>query len=220
MFSRHSIASLLVASSCLAVNAQSEFAGIGREATGEELAAWDIDVRADFEGLPNGEGKATKGRKLYEQKCASCHGLTGTSSALFTPIVGGTTSDDILEGRVAALEKSSPSNRTTFMKLSTLSTLFDYIRRAMPWEAPKSLTDPEVYAITAYLLHLEGIVPANFTLSHDNAAAIQERLPNRLGMTTNHGLWLGDDAQVGGFGNGGIPDIDALRCMTNCVNGQ
>jgi cytochrome c len=82
----------------------------------------------------------------------------GESNEVFSPIVGGTTADDIRTGRVASLNDGSFPGRTTLMKLSTLSTLWDYINRAMPWNAPKSLTPDEVYAVTAYMLSLGGIV--------------------------------------------------------------
>ena len=70
------------------------------------------------------------------------------------------------------------------MKVSSVSTLWDYINRAMPWNAPKSLSTEEVYAVTAYLLNLGGVLPDNFVLSDRNIAEVQQRLPNRNGMTT------------------------------------
>lgn len=75
--------------------------------------------------------------------------------------------------------------------MATISTVFDYIQRAMPWTAPKSLTPDEVHAILAYLLNLQEIVPADFTLSDKNIGEVQKLLPNRNGMTTDHGLWPG-----------------------------
>ncbi len=188
------------------------YPGIGRAATAEEVRAWDIDVRADFRGLPEGEGSVARGRELYGAQCVACHGGEGKSDAFFIPLVGGTTPDDIRTGHAQALADSATAQRTTFMRLPTLSTLFDYIQRAMPWETPKSLPPDDVYALTAYLLHLGGIVPETFTLSHNNVADVQNRLPNRHGMTTDHGLWPGDD----GIGNGGIPDVQAERCMSDC----
>lgn len=192
--------------------ATDRYPGIGRVATAEEVRAWDIDVRADFLGLPEGEGSVARGRQLYGAQCVACHGGEGKSDAFFIPLVGGTTPDDIRTGHAQALADSETAQRTTFMRLPTLSTLFDYIQRAMPWETPKSLPPDDVYALTAYLLHLAGIVPETFTLSHSNVADVQNRLPNRHGMTTDHGLWPGD----GGIGNGGIPDVQAERCMSDC----
>ncbi|MCV4754288.1 hypothetical protein OFC37_33005, partial [Escherichia coli] len=79
------------------------------------------------------------------------------------------------------------------MKLATVSTLWDYIHRAMPWTAPKSLSVEEVYAVTAYILHLGGVVPEDFVLSDRNIAEVQARLPNRNGMQTQHGMWPGKE---------------------------
>ena len=98
------------------------------------------------------------------------------------------------------------------MKVSSLSTLWDYINRAMPWNAPKSLTTDEVYAVTAYLLNLGGIVPDNLVLSDANIAQVQKLLPNRNGTTTNHGLWPGKL-----MGNGAKPDVNAVACMKDCM---
>ena len=119
------------------------WAGLGRPATPAEIKAWDIDVRPDFKGLPPGAGSVAKGQDIWEAKCTSCHGVFGESNEVFTPIVGGTTKKDIQTGRVEALSKGSEAQRSTLMKVSTLSTLWDYINRAMPWTAPKSLTADE-----------------------------------------------------------------------------
>ena len=110
--------------------------GLGRAATAPELKAWDIDVRTDFKGLPAGEGSVAKGQDIWEAKCASCHGVFGESNEFFTPIIGGTTRRDRETGRVASLVTGSEAQRTTMMKVSTLSTLWDYINRAMPWNNP------------------------------------------------------------------------------------
>src|SRR5689334_18595557 len=118
--------------------AGAQYPGIGRPATPAEIKAWDIDVRPDFKGLPPGSGSVEQGQKVWDGKCASCHGTFGESNEVFTPIVGGTTAADIKSGRVASLTQPDVG-RTTLMKLSTISTLWDYINRAMPWNAPKSL---------------------------------------------------------------------------------
>ena len=133
------------------------FHGIGRPATPKEVAAWDIDVRPDFKGLPKGSGSVAQGMDIWEAKCASCHGVFGESNEVFTPLVGGTTKDDVKTGRVARLTDPAYPGRTTLMKVATVSTLWDYIHRAMPWNAPKSLSTDEVYAVTAYLLNLGGV---------------------------------------------------------------
>jgi cytochrome c len=183
-----------------------QFPGVGRAATPAEIAAWDIDVRPDFKGLPPGSGSVSKGQGVWEAKCVSCHGTFGESNEVFTPLVGGTTAKDIESGRVKSLTSPDVA-RTTLMKLSTVSTLWDYVNRAMPWNAPKSLTTDEVYAVVAYLLNLGDIVPADFVLSDRNIAEVQRKLPNRNGTTRSHGLW-----DVKGRG-----DVANVACMKNCA---
>ena len=185
--------------------AQEKYPGIGRTATPAEIAAWDIDVRPDFKGLPPGSGSVAMGQTVWEAKCASCHGTFGESNEVFMPIVGGTTAQDIQTGRVAAL-MNPEVGRTTIMKLSTLSTLWDYINRAMPWNAPKTLTTQEVYAVAAYILNLADIVGDDFVLSSENIGEVQKRLPNRNGMRRDHGLW-----EVRGR-----PDVSNTPCMREC----
>ncbi|MEJ7928909.1 c-type cytochrome [Ramlibacter sp. AN1015] len=187
------------------------YTGLGRPATPAEVQAWDIDVRADFKGLPKGSGSVAKGQDVWEAKCASCHGVFGESNEVFAPLVGGTTAEDIRTGRVANLRRSDFPGRTTLMKLSQVSTLWDYINRAMPWNAPKSLSVEEVYAVTAYLLHLGEVLPADFVLSDANIAQVQQRLPNRNGMSTAHALWPGKE-----FGGAPAPDVRAAACMQDC----
>ena len=181
------------------------FAGIGRAATPPEVKAWDIDVRKDFAGLPRGSGSVERGQQIWDAQCASCHGTFGESNEVFTPIVGGTTADDVKTGIVRALTNSD-LQRTTMMKLSSLATLWDYIRRAMPWNAPKSLSVDDVYAVSAYILHLADLVPASFVLSDANIRDTGKLLPNRNGMTSAHGLW----------NVAGKPDVRNTACMRNC----
>ena len=192
--------------------AQAVYPGVGRPATPKEVKAWDIDVRPDFKGLPKGSGSVAKGQDVWEGKCASCHGVFGESNEVFSPLVGGTTKDDVKTGRVARLNDTGFPGRTTLMKVSTVSTLWDYINRAMPWNAPKSLSNEEVYAVTAYLLNMGGVVPDSYTLSDANIADVQKLLPNRNGVTTDHGMWPGK-----GMGNGGKPDVKAVACMKDCT---
>ena len=189
-----------------------EFSGIGRSATPQEIAAWDIDVRPDFKGLPAGAGSVAKGQEVWEAKCASCHGVFGESNEVFAPLIGGTTAEDIKTGHVANLKRSDYPGRTTLMKASSLSALWDYINRAMPWNQPKSLSVEEVYAVTAYMLNLGNVVPADFTLSDKNIREVQQRLPNRNGMTTAHALWPGRE-----LGGSTQPDVSARACMKDCA---
>ena len=189
------------------------YPGVGRAATPAEVAKWDIDVRPDFRGLPAGSGSVTEGQHVWETKCASCHGVFGESNEVFNPLIGGVSADDIKTGHVAKLMDPSYPGRTTLMKLATLSTLWDYINRAMPWTQPKSLTVQEVYSVTAFLLNLSGIVPDDFTLSNQNIADVQMRMPNRNGMTTRHALWPGPE-----FGDATGPDTHNTACMTHCAS--
>ncbi len=205
------LSAVLLAPPMPAAAQTSAYPGIGRAATPAELAAWDIDVRPDFLGLPKGSGSVAQGQVVWEAQCASCHGVFGESNEVFSPLVGGTTADDVKTGRAARLNDASFPGRTTLMKLPTLSTLWDYIRRAMPWNAPKSLSTDEVYAVTAYMLHLGGVVPEGYVLSEATMAQTQQRLPNRYGTTTDHGMWPGR-----GLGNGGRPDVRAVACMKDC----
>ena len=207
---------LLLAGVTTSAIAFERYKGIGRVATEAEVAAWDIDVRPDFKGLPKGSGTVDDGIELWETHCTSCHGSFGESNEVFTPIVGGTSADDIKTGHVKSLISGSSPQRTTLMKVATVSTLFDYIQRAMPWTAPKSLKPDEVYAILAYLLNLAEIVPADFELSDANIREVQERMPNRNGMSTDHGMWPGLAAGKGGMGNGGKPDVSNVACMKDC----
>lgn len=195
-----------------AAQGSERFPGIGRDATPKEVKAWDIDVRPDFKGLPEGSGSVQKGMQVWESKCASCHGVFGEANEVFSPLVGGTTADDIKTGHVARLKDPAFPGRTTLMKVATVSTLWDYINRAMPWNAPKTLSTEEVYAVTAYLLNLGEIVPEDFTLSDKNIAQVQAKLPNRNGMTTDHALWPGKE-----FAPKAKPDVQAKACMSNCA---
>ena len=188
------------------------YPGIGRGATPKEVQAWDIDVRPDFKGLPAGAGSVARGQEVWEGKCASCHGVFGESNEVFSPIVGGTTKDDVQTGRVARLKDSSFPGRTTLMKVPTVSTLWDYINRAMPWTQPKSLTVEEVYAVTAFILNLGGVVPDDFTLTDRNIGDVQKRMPNRNGMSTAHAMWPGKE-----LGGTEKPDVQGVACMANCA---
>ena len=214
-FSKSVLVLALAAASSTAF-AFDNYKGIGRDAKPAEVAAWDIDVRPDFKGLPKGSGNVERGQELFEEKCASCHGSFGESNEVFTPLIGGTTAEDIKNGRVGGFVKGDIPQRTTFTKVATISTVWDYIYRAMPWTAPKSLKPDDVYAILAYFLNLAEIVPGDFTLSDRNIAEVQAKMPNRNGMTTDHGMWPGAPAKKGGIGNGGIPDVKNVACMKNC----
>ena len=195
-----------------ASQALDDFAGIGRPATPAEIKAWNIDVRPDFAGLPKGSGTVDQGQAVWESKCASCHGTFGESNKVFTPLVGGIEKGDLDTGHVAALMRKDYPARTTFMKVATISTLFDYIRRAMPWNAPKSLSDDDVYAVLDYLLNLSEIVPDDFVLNDQTIRDVQKRMPNRNGMTWDHAMWPSSTF----VGKVVPPDTKAAPCMKDC----
>lgn len=191
---------------------ENRFEGVGRVATAKEIAAWDIDVRPDFKGLPKGSGSVAQGQDIWEAKCSHCHGVFGDSGEVFSPLIGGVSAEDVKTGHVVKL-RDSTAGRTTFMKVATLSTIFDYINRAMPWTAPKSLKPDEVYAVLAFLLNLSNVLPDDFVLSDQNIAEVQRRMPNRNGMTTAHAMWPGNE-----FGETGkAPDVKNVACMKDCV---
>ena len=178
----------------------------GRPATAAELQAWDIDVRPDFVGLPAGSGDAHAGEQIWLEKCAQCHGDFADSNEVFSPLVlGSVTEQDIAVGRVAAL-RDGVNVRTTLMKVATVSTIWDYINRAMPWNNPKSLSSDEVYALVAYLLSLGYVIEPDFVLDQDSIVEVQARMPNRNGMTRDHGLWSVD----------GRPDVVGSDCVSDC----
>lgn len=129
--------------------------GFGRPATAAEINAWDIDIRPDGKGSPAGQGDAKSGRAIYAVKCAVCHGANGKETTgvklLGTPLVGDTTA------------ASRPKTIGNYWPYAT--TLFDYVRRAMPYNQPGTLTDNEVYSLTAYLLCENKIISGNMVLN-------------------------------------------------------
>jgi cytochrome c551/c552 len=212
-FRKTVVMAALLATATLAVAQGDKYPGVGRNATPKEVAAWDIDVRPDFKGLPKGSGSVAQGQDIWEAKCASCHGVFGESNEVFSPVIGGTTAEDIKTGHVANLRGNNYPGRTTVMKVATVSTLWDFINRAMPWNNPKTLKPDEVYAVLAFYLNMANIVPENFVLSDQNIAEVQKRMPNRNGMTLNHGMWP-DNATMK---TAGKPDTANKACMKDCV---
>lgn len=209
---RKSFLTLALGLACSAAAFASNFPGIGRDATPKEVAAWDIDVRPDFKGLPVGSGTVQDGQDVWEAKCAQCHGFFGESGEVFAPVIGGIQPQDLKTGHVANLITPGFPQRTTFMKVATISTVWDFINRAMPWNAPKTLKTDEVYAVLAFMLNTAGIIPENFVLSDKTIRDVQSRMPNRNGMTTNHALWPGKE-----FNGAKKPDTANVACMKNCA---
>jgi cytochrome c len=139
---------------------------LGRVATDAEVAAWDIDVRPDGLGLPEGSGTVAEGEPIYAERCASCHGDFGEAIGRWPVLAGG--HDTLTNDR---------PEKTVGSYWPYLSTVYDYIRRAMPFGDARSLSNDEVYALTAYVLYLNDVVTdEEFELSRENFASI--RLPN------------------------------------------
>ena len=131
----------------------------GVEASAERIALWDIDVKPDGEGLPPGSGTVALGERVYQAQCAACHGPTGTEGP-----------DNALVG--AGEWDEWPSDRAVGTYWPYATTLFDYIRKAMPQATPGTLTADETYAVIAYILHLNGIVDEESVLGAENLAGI------------------------------------------------
>lgn len=140
----------------------------GRPAAPKEITLWDIDVRPDGKGLPPGSGTAIQGKQVFADNCAACHGDNG---------VGGI--KDRLAGGQGTLASAAPLKTVgSFWPYAT--TLFDYIHRAMPYQAPGSLSNDDTYAVAAYILGLNGIIPADAKLDRDSLPKV--RMPNRDGF--------------------------------------
>ena len=210
-FSRSIFAVLAALALCGPAHALDDY-GLGRSATPAEVDAWNIDVRPDFAGLPKGSGSVDQGQTIWEGKCAACHGTFGESNKVFMPVIGGTSKEDLTTGHVAALKRTDFPARTTFMKVATISTIFDYIRRAMPWNMPKSLSNDQVYAVLAYMLTLAEIVPDDFVLNDQTIRDVQKILPNRNGMTLEHAMW----PSAALSGKTIKPDTHNDGCMKDC----
>jgi len=162
-------------------------AKFGQLTSEADIAPWDIDVRtSDGKGLPPGRGSVAEGKAVYEAKCLACHGPDAKGGPVYGSMVGGigsfTTDTRVL----------TPGSMYPYAPI-----LFDYIRRAMPMDKPLTLTANEIYAISAYILHLNGLVPADAVMDQTSMPKVQ--MPNRNGFIL-------DDR----------PDTHATRCMRNC----
>ena len=164
--------------------------GIGREATPAEIKGWDIDVRPDGQGLPEGKGTVTQGEELFQEKCAVCHG----------EFAEGVDRWPVLAGGADTLDSDRPV-KTVGSYWPYLSTAYDYIFRTMPFGDAQSLSSDEVYALLAYILNMNDLVDEDFELSKSNFLSI--RLPNEKNFI--------DDPR---------PDTPTLSqkkpCMENC----
>lgn len=168
--------------------------GIGRAATAEEIAGWDIDVRPDGVGLPEGRGTVLEGEEIYVLQCAVCHGDFGESAGRWPMLAGG----------FGTLASHDPV-KTVGSYWPYASTLIDYIYRAMPYGNAQSLTPDELYAVTAYVLYLNDVIlDEDFELSHENYAEI--RLENEANF-------FPDDREEAEAHFWREP------CMSNCLEG-
>lgn len=158
----HGLAALLTCA--LAASA----ADFGRPATPDEIGLWDIDVPPDGTGLPAGRGSVARGQQVFEENCLACHGERGQGGIA-----------DRLAGGQGSLASAHPVKTVgSFWPYAT--TLFDYVRRAMPYPAPQTLSDDDTYAVVAYILNLNGLVPDGATLDRSGLLAV--RMPNRDGF--------------------------------------
>jgi len=134
-----------------------------------DIAAWDISIGPDGAGLPAGRGTAALGETVYVAKCQACHGEKGAGKP-----------NDPLVGGMGSLTGDKPALKTVGSYWPYATTLFDYVRRAMPFDHPKSLSDDEVYAVSAYILNLNGLIGTNDVLDAQSLPKI--RMPNRDGF--------------------------------------
>src|SRR6267378_8135310 len=186
-FGAGALALLLASAGSGVADGQSGKPRFGKPISEAEIAAWNIDVRTpDGKNLPSGKGSVAEGKVLFAAQCAACHGDDAKGGSMYGSMVGGigsfTTNTRVL----------TPGSMYPYAPI-----LFDYIRRAMPMDRPQTLSADEVYAVSAYLLNLNGLVPADAVM--DAASLAQVQMPNRNGFML-------DDR----------PDTKSLRCMSNC----
>lgn len=168
---------------------------LGRPATPDEIAAWDIDVRPDGVGLPEGKGTVAQGETIYVERCAACHGDFGEGIDRWPVLAGG--QDTLTADRPV---------KTIGSYWPYLSTVYDYVRRAMPFGDARSLSDDEVYAITAYLLYLNDVVTdEGFELSKESFTSVH--LPNE------ENFLMDDRAEEAHYASRDEP------CMSDCKPG-
>ena len=162
---------IALAACATAQRAETPSAKFGQPAGADEIARLDISIPPSGAGLPLGSGTAREGLKVYEQKCSACHGAKGAGKPA-----------DALAGGIGTLASKAPL-RTVGSYWPYATTLFDYVRRAMPLNNPLSLSDDEVYAVSAYVLYLNGIVGEDVAM---NAQTLpQVKMPNRDGFISD-----------------------------------
>lgn len=180
----------LAASTAIGDAAEKQPFGYGTPATPEQIAGWDIDARGDDgKGLPPGKGDVAKGADVFADQCAVCHGTFGEGEGRYPKLAGG-------DGSLTA-DRPEP---TVGSYWPFPVTLWDYINRAMPFPTPHTLSPDDVYALTAYILNLNNIVPDNFVADKDSLPEV--KMPNHDNFT-----W--QDPR---------PDTANKPCMTKCID--
>lgn len=168
-------------------SASPKTAGHGKPISESDLARWNIDINTKTgDGLPAGSGTVKQGKEVYVEKCLACHGENAKGGSMYATMVGGIGSF-----------KTNTRVLTPGSMYPYAPILFDYVRRAMPLTQPQSLTNEEVYAVSGYIVHLNGLLPADATVNAQTLVAL--RMPNRDGFII-------DDR----------PDTKAERCMDKC----
>ena len=162
---RSAALAVIVAAAAAAPAVGQQGPGLGVEATPEEIAVWDLSIGPDGAGLPAGSGTAAEGAGVYAAHCLACHGEEGAGQL-----------NDRLAGGHGSLDQAAPI-KTVGSYWPYATTLFDYIRRAMPYLQPQTLSDDEVYALTAYILFVNGIVEADESMNAQTLPQVQ--MPNR-----------------------------------------
>ena len=168
---RHSLTMVLLAGCAMSnpsADDPSANLALGQPASAEDIRLWNIDVAPNGDGLPPGRGTVPQGAAVYATKCAKCHGASGTEGPM-----------DRLVGGQHTLATSAPV-KTIGSYWPYATTLYDYIHRAMPFDAPQSLTPEEIYSVTAWLLHQNGIIAEDAVIDATTLPAIQ--MPNRHGF--------------------------------------
>ncbi len=164
-----------------------EGAAFGSDIAESDLALWDIEIQAPTGvGLPEGQGTVAEGKAVYEAKCLACHGADAGGGPVYGSMVGG------IGSMTERPRKLTPGSMYPYAPI-----IFDYVRRAMPMDRPYSLTNDEVYAVSAYIYHLNGLVAEDFTMNAETMPAIE--MPNK-------DAFINDDR----------PDASAERCMSDC----
>jgi len=164
--------------------------GYGERATPEQIAGWDIDARGDDgAGLPPGKGGVQRGSEVFAEQCAACHGTFGEGEGRFPKLAGG-----------AGTLRADRPELTVGSYWPFAPTIWDYINRAMPMPAPHTLSADDVYALTAYILNLNDLVPSEFVADRDSLPKV--KMPNRDSF-----IWT--DPR---------PDTMAQPCMNACAN--